>query len=406
MGRFPFQHSDSSTSRADTISQPDVPQRYRLHPFQMSTIDDKKGTGDGKKRAVEHGGGIDQSRRLAPALRKNGQNAETTSENTESDRLLALKDEERSIRKEFNEQMKAMQEGFEKKIAEKRREIEEARAAIRSKGNIETDSLLFIGADLISKVLLYLQPLSMTQLELVCKSFRSASTSCWLEMDSNVSERDRLDLQCKKTRAIYYWVASKFAEKKAKYLSHTYFFEVEALRSEGYFRRLLKSEQLRGEVADFHLFVRFDRMTDYTLLAQGFTRPYYDNSKNDLCIALDSFDFTRWPVMKSLLKSDEGNDDRQSIDEQLMRDVFRDVCIVVVALLKRSGDSGIMTALHPKTVFMANDFGNNDDIEPDEFSDDDSVSLHFLHLRHQPSLRNLRPKYQSGSRINRLQRRQ
>ena len=36
-----------------------------------------------------------------------------------------------------------MQERFEKKIAEERREIEEARAVIRSKGHIEPDSLLF-----------------------------------------------------------------------------------------------------------------------------------------------------------------------------------------------------------------------------------------------------------------------
>ena len=49
----------------------------------------------------------------------------------------------RSIHKEFNDQLKAMQESFEKKIAEKRREIEEARAVIRSKRHIEPDSLLF-----------------------------------------------------------------------------------------------------------------------------------------------------------------------------------------------------------------------------------------------------------------------
>lgn len=196
--------------------QPNGRRDTNFIPSNMSNINCIKGMEDGKKRAAEDGGGIDQSQRLAPALRKNGQNAVTTSENAESDRLLALKNEERSIRKQFNEQMKAMQEGFEKKIADKRHEIEEARAVIRSKGDIELDSLLFIGADLISKVLLYLQPLAMTQLELVCKSFRSASTSCWLEMDSNVSECDRLDLQCKKTRAIYYWVASKFAEKKLK----------------------------------------------------------------------------------------------------------------------------------------------------------------------------------------------
>ena len=77
----------------------------------------------------------------------------------------------RSIHKEFNDQLKAMQERFKKKIAEERREIEEARAVTRSKGHmqIEPDSLLFVGADLISnaKVLLYLKPRKMIRLGVV-----------------------------------------------------------------------------------------------------------------------------------------------------------------------------------------------------------------------------------------------
>ena len=70
----------------------------------MSHIDDTKGMDDGKKRAAENCCDIDQSQRLAPALRKKGQKAEPASEAAgESDRLLDLKNEERSIRKEFND---------------------------------------------------------------------------------------------------------------------------------------------------------------------------------------------------------------------------------------------------------------------------------------------------------------
>ena len=354
-----------------------------VSPNSMSNINCIKGMEFGKKRAAKDGGGINQQR-LAPALRKNGQNAEPTSENAESDRLLALKNEERSIRKQFNEQMKAMQEGFEKRIAEKRHEIEEARAAIRSKGDIEPDSLLFIGADLISKVLLYLKPRKMFRLGVVCKCFQKATHLCLVGMDSMTAECDRADMDCPKARATYYLIASKFAERQFKRISDRRFFTIGCRPYEGLnLVKFYNRNRATERSAEYLFFVRFGKMASYgnnenesrsTLLAQGFIRPHFDLEQKQIHLGIESFDFMKWPLMASLFGPNEKGDEEQCIhvNEGTMRNIFRSVSVVIIALKKSR--KKVIKNVHCSLVFMANDFGRPDSKYSSDISDSDAYT--------------------------------
>ena len=333
-----------------------------------------KGPKDGKKRAAEDGGIGQKSQRLAPALRKDAE--APTSENAECDRLLGLKNEEKSIRKEFNEQMKAMQESFEKRIAEKRREIEEARAVIRSKGDVEPDSLLFVGADLISRVLLYLKPRKMIRLGVVCKRFQRATHLCLVGMDSATAECDRADMECPRARAMYYLIASKFAERQFKRIDGKRYNCVSckpycygSLDLVKFYDRL--GTKSKGS-AEYLFFVRFSQMTSYchdsktasrpTSVAQGFIRPHFDLEQKQIHLGIESFDFSKWPLMKSLSDSSQEGDERRSIDEQSMRDIFGNVSVVVVAL--RRCRSTVLKNARPSIVFMANNFGSPGPLPP------------------------------------------
>ena len=100
------------------------------------------------------------------------------------------------------------------KLSESRRRTQRVRKGIRDAGGAEFDSLLRIGDDSLSRILTYLDMVSIGRCDKTCKSMKLASKSAWHSLEKQIDLRYASSFgDSAKEKFLRFFLASKFARR-------------------------------------------------------------------------------------------------------------------------------------------------------------------------------------------------
>ena len=98
-------------------------------------------------------------------------------------------------------------------------EEKNARLQIRAKGEVEYDSLLFVGNDGLSAALAFLTLPELGRSERVCRAFRMLSLSLWASIERKLMLPNKSASEDAKTRLIRHHVASLHGDSSRMFLN-------------------------------------------------------------------------------------------------------------------------------------------------------------------------------------------
>lgn len=222
-----------------------------------------------------------------------------------------------------------------------RKTIEDARQKVRAEGDVEKDSLLIVGEDPLSSVVLFLDPRSLGRCEMTCKILKRLAAKAWTALGRNASFKgSEIDADAR-TKVIRYHLASSFARRVEPMISRH-------CRSSPYDTNIgcegctslptqLCTDLFRHPM-DYEVFVRFSKKTDEKeptlLLSQGFVPFALDSDDDTVVIDMCDCDLSKWPAMGELLSVEGGREYPQWWD--IASDAMGSLMVSIVAV-RRSG---------------------------------------------------------------------
>ena len=265
------------------------------------------------------------------------------------------------------ERLKAAQ----KELTLAQRNMEDIRRRIRSSGNYEPDSLLYLcdGDDnhILSYIMKYLTIEDVGRCEIVCQTLKLQAKHYWdmKLIDANLNNHPTLrspSAKCSRDVVIRYQLASSLAKRIgdmkdsiSKHLVVKDFNRYERTISDervddhckGCNFPDLNFDPLRRETRDeYELFVRFCRTSDSTLLAEGFLP--YDSDMDDIKLQLRNEDFTNWPQLVELTRLIETcEEDTFATNRQynnMLDACMRELTAVVVGVKKNNSEASLVIA--------------------------------------------------------------
>ena len=244
-------------------------------------------------------------------------------------------------------------------------EEESARIRLRIKGEVEFDSLIFVGNDGLSAALAYLTMSELARSELVCRTFRKLSLSSsrlWTSIEKKQRLSNKSASEDARTRVIRYHVASKFARQLEPHISeHQHTGDVCEGCSD------FPSELLTSpSPGDYELFVRFSRMNggNPTLLFEGFVdyhlyryrEPFSRHYPSKLSFNMDDFNLSRWPELDEMFQIEWERNDFDFVDHAMK--VLLDVTATVVVVEKTTSEAHLVVGSDDFSYEKEDDHGN------------------------------------------------
>ena len=247
----------------------------------------------------------------------------------------------------------------------------QVRERIRSSGDYEPDSLLFLCDDeddhVLSAITKYLEIQDVARCEMACRTLIRQAKQCWAKFDEDLladnptlrspSARDARE------RVVRYHLASSLARHIGS-LGDTisrhlivkdydpYDDEVTDKRvpdccnrkGECGFPDKLNFRVLRKDTTDeYELFVRFSRTNDNYLFAEGFL-PFIRSDDTNLKIPLEGMNLSRWPKIVEITRLVETNGQAFADNDDLLHECMGELTAVVVAVDKTSFEASLVVA--------------------------------------------------------------
>ena len=249
-----------------------------------------------------------------------------------------------------------------------KKQMEDIRQQIRSKGNYEPDSLLYLcdGEDnhILSHIMNYLTIEDTGRCELVCHTLKKQAVQYWDRLDklyfANHPTLRSPSAQSSREAVIRYKLASTLAERIgdmgdliSKHLIVSEYDNYEDTMSDVRVRDHcqgcalpdLDFNPFRPETSDdYEFFVRFCRTSDNKLLAEGFC-PYDQNFSNTK-IRLWNLDFSNWPQLAELthlIETSEGDSFAAEHNDKL-DDCMKELTAIVISVHKGTSKASLTLA--------------------------------------------------------------
>jgi len=288
----------------------------------------------------------------ATSEKSNNTNTSTTSIYTDDDELFTSGMERLKL--------------AESELALAQQHMEGIRQQIRSKGNYEPDSLLFLcdGEDnnILSLIMGYLAVEEVGRCEVVCSMLKKQAIQYWKKLDelyfANNPTLRSPSAQSSREAVIRYKLASTLAKRIgdvgdsiSRHLIDSEFDNYEDTISDvrvydhcqGCDFPNLDFNPFRPETSDeYELFVRFCRKSDNKLLAEGFCAN--DREMGDTRIKLRNLDYSNWPQLAELTRLIETSEEGMMINEhneRMLDDCMKELTAIVIGVHKGTSKASL-----------------------------------------------------------------
>ena len=261
----------------------------------------------------------------------------------------------------------------QKELVLAQKNMEDIRQQIRSRGNYEPDSLLYLcnGDDnhhILSHIMKYMSNEDVGRCEIVCSTLKLQAKHYWdMKLnDSNINNHPTLrssSATCSRDVVMRYQFASTLAKSigDMKYSISKHLVEAtyDRYRDTMRDRRVpdhcegcefpdLNFDPLRRETRDqYELFVRFCRTDDNTLLAEGFL-PCTIGDLGEVTLRLRSMDCSNWPQFSELTGLIETCEGYTFADNpqynRMLDDCMSELTVVVVGVHKVTSKASLVVA--------------------------------------------------------------
>lgn len=265
----------------------------------------------------------------------------------------------------------------QKRVELAQQHMEGIRQQIRSKGNYEPDSLLYLcdGEDnnILSLIVGYLAAEEVGRCELVCSVLKKQAVQYWENLDAlYFTDHPTLrspSAQSPREAAIRFKAASTLAKRigdmGGSISRHSVVYE----STDDYTStdRRIQDECLgcafpnlnfepfrRRSIGNYELFVRFSQTSDTKLLVEGFVpcsyereRQYLGDYKVFTRLHMRNLDFSNWPKfvqITRLIETSEGNPFDNEHNDNLLDACMSDLTVVVVGVHKGTSEASLSIA--------------------------------------------------------------
>jgi hypothetical protein len=258
-------------------------------------------------------------------------------------------------------------EAAQRELAMTQKNMTEVREHIRSNGDFEPDSLLYlcVGEDdhVLTAMMEFLTIEDVGRCEMACRTLKRRAKHCWDKFDEDIlndPSRRSPSAQDARERVVRYHLASNLArriggmgESISKHLI------AGGLNEEGGLidRRVhdccegcdfpdeLNFGVFRQDTTnDYELFVRFSRTSDNHSFAEGFL-PFQRQNGVNVNIHLKDMNFSKWPKIVEITSLVKKHEDGEEFDNNdLLRECMKELTATVVAIDKTSSGATLVIA--------------------------------------------------------------